>query len=191
MAARKRTRSKSRRKTRRAAVAHRPRRAPLARTRRHHNPHRAYAKHRRHVSRRRYRNPVGEAAGVAVGAVVARLIAGFIPIGGGSPLIVAAKTWAGGWLAQRFLGRLAPSVFGKAELGGKVAAGVVLIDAYVMPTVNQMVGGLVPRPASSNGVQGLAVTPYPIVPGLMPMAAMPAAAARAGVNGMANVPRMR
>jgi hypothetical protein len=188
MAARKRTRSKSRKAPRRAAVRSTPRRAPLRRTRRRRaNPTRARG--RRRITRRRS-NPLGGAARIAIGAVAAQVLAGFIPIGGSGPLIQAAKTFGAGWLLQRFVGRMVPSIFGEAQTGGGVAAGVILINAFVMPTVSGFL-----RPSNGNGngngVQGFSVVPRGGVPmfaggGPVQSQAIPS---RTNVNGFRSVAR--
>lgn len=146
------------------------------------------ARSRRRSSGRR-RNPSGKLVPLAIGAAAAQMLASFIPFGGG-PFVEAAKIFGVGWALERFLGRTVPMAFSEARDGGAIAAGVLLLNAYVVPSVRGAVGSVLP---GGKGVNGIAVTPYPISPGMPPLIApaQMAAAAQRGVNGVATAPRMR
>lgn len=187
MPARKARKTRKARKPRRAAVASRTARAPF---KRRSNPSRGkrkvYALRSRARSRGK-RNPSGKLVPLAIGAAAAQMLASFIPFGGG-PFVEAAKIFGVGWALEKFLGRTVPMVFSEARDGGAIAAGVLLLNAYVVPSVRGAVGSVLP----GKGVNGIAVTPYPISPGMPPLIS-PAqvASARPGVNGVATAPRMR
>lgn len=191
MATRKR-KSGGRRKTTRArkststALTRRRRTNPASRRRRGS----VVARSRRRSVRRR--NPSGKLLPLVIGAGISQIGASLIPFGGG-PFIEAAKVAGVGWLLERFLGRTVPSVFGEAKEGGMIAGGVLLFNAYLAPTLAGAVRSVMPSQAKSNGVSGIAVTPYPISPGGVPMLqpAAAAAQAQAGMRGMAAAPRMR
>jgi hypothetical protein len=111
---------------------------------------------------------------------VSQLVASFIPFGG-SPAIEAVKLFGVGWALEKFLGRTVPMAFGEARDGGAIAAGVLLLNAYVTPSVRGAVSSVLP---SGKGVNGIALTQYPFAPQLnAPMAAP--VQKRQGVNGMA------
>ena len=192
MATRKR-KSGGRRKTTRArkststALVRRRRSNPSRRTRRGS----VVARSRRRTARRR--NPSGKLLPLVIGAGISQIGANLIPFGSG-PVIEAVKVAGVGWLLEKFLGRTVPSVFGEAKEGGMIAGGVLLFNAYLAPTLAGAVRSVMPSPAAkSNGVSGIAVTPYPISPGGVPMLqpAAAAAQAQAGMRGMAAAPRMR
>lgn len=191
MAARK--RSGTRRKTTRArtrkstntTVARRTRRAnPARRTRRGS----VVARSRRRSVRRR--NPSGKLIPLVIGAGVSQIVASLIPFGSG-PIVDALKVAGTGWVLERFLGRAVPTVFGEAKEGGMLAGGVLLFNSFVAPTVRSAISSVMPSGnGNGKGVNGIAVTPYPIAPGFPPLMA-PAQASPAGVRGMASVPRFR
>lgn len=191
MATRKRKSSARRRKSTRArkststALVRRRRSNPSRRRRGS-----VVARSRRRSVRRR--NPSGKLLPLVIGAGISQIGASLIPFGGG-PFIEAAKVAGVGWLLERFLGRTVPSVFGEAKEGGMIAGGVLLFNAYLAPTLAGAVRSVMPSQAKSNGVSGIAVTPYPISPGGVPMLqpAAAAAQAQAGMRGMAAAPRMR
>ncbi len=190
MATRKR-RSGTRRKTTRArkststALARRTRRAnPARRTRRGS----VVARSRRRSVRRR--NPSGKLIPLVIGAGVSQIVASLIPFGSG-PIVDALKVAGTGWALERFLGRAVPTVFGEAKEGGMLAGGVLLFNSFIAPTVRSAISSVMPSGnGNGKGVNGIAVTPYPIAPGFPPLMA-PAQASPAGVRGMASVPRFR
>lgn len=145
---------------------------------------------RRRTARRS--NPSGKLLPLVIGAGISQIGASLIPFGGG-PVIEAVKVAGVGFLLEKFLGRTVPSVFGEAKEGGMIAGGVLLFNAYLAPTLAGAVRSVMPGNRNGKGVEGIAVTPYPISPGLPPMIAPAAAAqqAQAGMRGMATVPRMR
>lgn len=191
MATRKRRSSVRRRKTTRArkttstALARRTRRANPARRRRGS----VVARSRRRVSRR---NPSGKLLPLVIGGGVSALVAGFLPSLGGGPLMQAAKLVGTGWLLEKFLGRTVPSVFGEARDGAIITAGGMLFQSFVAPQLGGVLSSIMPSSGNGNGkgVSGIAVTPYPIAPGMPPLM-NPAQAAPAGIRGMASVPRFR
>lgn len=148
---------------------------------------------RRGVSRRRS-NPSGKVGSLILGAGLSQIIAAALPFNVGGVLGQAAKVALVGWGLEKFAGRAVPMLFGEAKEGGFIAAGVLLFNAYVAPTVSSVVGSVLPGGnGNGKGVNGIAVTPYPISPGMPPMLspAQLANAAQRGVNGMATAPRMR
>lgn len=169
-------RSRKRSTARRPNVTAAPRRRK--RTTRRSNPtvfassRRRTTPRRRSVSRRR--NPstgglLSQAAGLAAGITVVGLAQGFIPpIGGVSPIMVAARQAATGYLIgegmQRFGVMRAYS--GEVKLAGFALGAGTLINAYVLP----LFSGFFRRPApvavdaNGNGVQGIA----PIYRGFQP-----------------------
>ena len=188
MATRK--RSGTRRKTTRArkttstAVARRTRRPNPARRR----PGSAVARSRRRSVRRR--NPSGKLIPLVIGAGVSQIVASLIPFGSG-PIVDALKVAGTGWVLERFLGRAVPTVFGEAKEGGMLAGGVLLFNSFIAPTVRGAISSVMPGSnGNGKGVNGIALTPYPIAPGFPPLMA-PAQAAPVGVRGMASVPRYR
>jgi hypothetical protein len=140
------------------------------------------------VSRRR--NPSGKLIPLVIGAGVSQIVASLIPFGSG-PIVDALKVAGTGWVLERFLGRAVPTVFGEAKEGGMLAGGVLLFNSFVAPTVRSAISSVMPSGnGNGKGVNGIAVTPYPIAPGFPPLMA-PAQASPAGVRGMASVPRFR
>lgn len=192
MATRKR-RSGTRRKTTRARTrkATTRRNPSLSLTRRRSRRRGSVAARSRRRSVRR-RNPSGKLIPLVLGAGVSQIVASLIPFGGG-PIIEAVKVAGTGWVLERFLGRTVPQVFGEAKEGGMLAGGVLLFNAYLAPTVRGAVSSFLPSSGGNGngkGVHGLAVTPYPIAPGMPPLM-NPAQAAPAGIRGMSAVPRYR
>lgn len=178
-------RSRKRSTARRPNVTAAPRRRK--RTTRRSNPtvfassRRRTTPRRRSVSRRR--NPstgglLSQAAGLAAGITVVGLAQGFIPpIGGVSPIMVAARQAATGYLIGEGMQRFGVlrAYAGEIKLAGFALGAGTLINAYVLPIVT---GFLRPAPkAESNGVQGIGV----YRPGMQPYGAY----APRGLNGIA------
>lgn len=126
---------------------------------------------RRSVARRR--NPatgglIAQAAGLAAGITVVGLAQGFIPpLGGISPIAVAARQGATGWLIGEGMRRFGVmrNYSNDMKLAGLALGAGTLINAYVVPIFS---GFLRPRAAvpveGGNGVQGIA----PIYRGFQP-----------------------
>lgn len=187
MATKRRRRSTAKRRTTAArrtsntTVTHRRRRTRRSNPTVFSSSRRRTTTRRRSVSRRR--NPstgglLSHAAGLAAGITVVGLAQGFIPpIGGVSPIMVAARQAATGYLIgegmQRFGVMRAYS--SEVKLAGFALGAGTLINAYVLPIVT---GFLRPAPkAESNGVQGIGV----YRPGMQPYGAY----APRGLNGIA------
>ncbi len=193
MATRKRKSSVARRKP---AHARKAATTATTRRRRRHNPSRrtharAAAHHRRRTTRRRRHNPTsGKLVPLILGAGVSQIVASLLPFNFGGVIGDAAKVAGVGWLLEKFGGRALPMVFGEAKEGGFVAAGVLLFNAYAAAPLRGALSSVLPGSGgASKGVNGIAVTPYPIAPGvplLTPPTAVPA-----GMHGMAAAPRMR
>ena len=190
MAARK--RSGTRRKTTRARTRTRKsttRRNPtLSLTRRRSRRGSVAARSRRRTTRRS--NPSGKLLPLVIGGGVSALVAGFLPSLGAGPLMQAAKLVAVGWGLEKFLGRTVPSVFGEARDGAIITAGGMLFQSFVAPQLSGVLNSVMPKSANGNGVSGLAVTPYPLSPGMPPLM-NPVQAAPSGVRGMATAQRFR
>lgn len=187
MAARKRSgtrRKTTRARTRKATTRRNP---SLSLTRRRSRRRGSVVARSRRRSVRRS-NPSGKVLSLIAGAGLSQIIAAALPFNVGGVLGQAAKVALVGWGLEKFAGRAVPTLFGEAKEGGFIAAGVLLFNAYVAPTVSSVVSSVVPK-----GVNGIAVTPYPISPGMPPMLnpAQAANSAQRGVNGMATAPRMR
>ena len=168
-------------------AAHKPRRHNPRRPRRH----TALARtHHRRTARRRHNPTSGKLVPLILGAGVSQIIASMLPFNFGGVIGDAAKVAGVGWLLEKFGGRAVPMVFGEAKEGGFVAAGVLLFNAYAAAPLRGALSNVLPGGGgASKGVNGIAVTPYPIAPGvplLTPPTAVPA-----GMHGMAAVPRMR
>lgn len=190
------------RKRRSSARRRKPTRAHKATTtaaHRRHNPARRHTRRRRHnpvmAHRRRHtrrRNPGGEAVPLILGAGIAQVIASALPFSFGGVLGDAAKVAAVGWALQRVGGRTVPMLFGKAQEGGLIAAGVLVFNAYLAGPISGAVRSVIPS-GGNKGVSGIALTPYPLSPATAPMLAPARAAqqAQGGMRGMATVPRMQ
>lgn len=154
-------RSRKRSTARRPNVTAAPRRRK--RTTRRSNPtvfassRRRTTPRRRSVSRRR--NPstgglLSQAAGLAAGITVVGLAQGFIPpIGGVSPIMVAARQAATGYLIGEGMQRFGVlrAYAGEVKLAGFALGAGTLINAYVMPLFT---GLLRPAPQSQPANQG-------------------------------------
>jgi hypothetical protein len=193
---------KARRKTKtRAASKRRPsttaakRATPKARKR---NPTTAAKRtgKRRATKRRSFRNPAadfGSLLQLGGGAVLSQVGAGLIPYGGSQPWMLALKAIGVGY-GLEYLGKafspLRP-LTAQAAKGGKLAAVLTGLNAYVMPTVLRWVNGVV-APAKSNG-GGAGVNGFMVIPGSggrsFPPAQPVAANGSRGVNGVMVVPR--
>jgi len=139
---------------------------------------------RRSVSRRR--NPstgglLSQATGLAAGITAVGLLGSFIPpIGGVSPIAVAGRQMATGYLIgegmQRF--NVMRAYASDVKLAGFALGVGTLINAFILPTVS---GFLRPAPrqaTNSNGMQGIGVVPA------IPPALMTAPPPSNGVNGI-------
>lgn len=193
MAARKRSgtrRKTTRARTRKSTTARKNPSLSLTKRRTSRRRPVAARSRRRGVSRRRS-NPSGKVVSLIAGAGLSQIIAAALPFNIGGVLGQAAKVALVGWGLEKFGGRAVPMLFGEAKEGGFIAAGVLLFNAYVAPTVAGIVGGVMPSGnGNAKGVKGLAVTPYPLSPGMPPMM-NPVSAAPSGVRGMATAQRFR
>lgn len=127
---------------------------------------RATRSRRRSVSRRR--NPstgglLSQAAGLAAGITVVGLAQGFIPpIGGVSPVMVAARQAATGYLIGEGMQRFGVmrGYASEVKLAGFALGVGTLINAYILPTVS---GFIRPTPQ-----------PQPAQPGMADLVTLPA-----------------
>lgn len=167
MATKRRSRKRSTaRRSNTTAATHRKRT-----TRRRSNPTVHASTRRHHVARRRHtrrRNPAvgglaGQAIGLAAGITVVGLAQSFIPpLGGVSPVAVAARQAATGWLIGEGMQRFGVmrAYAADVKIGGFALGIGTLINAWVLPLVT---GFLRPAPA-----------PQPAKPGMADLVTLPA-----------------
>lgn len=138
---------------------------------------------------RRRSNPSGKLVPLAIGAATAQMLAGFIPFGGG-PFIEAAKIFGVGWALEKFLGRTLPMAFSEARDGSAIAAGVLLLNAYVVPSVRGAVGSVLPNGNGNGDRKGVNnLRGFMTVPGQGQQPLLNAPVQAANIAGAMTVPR--
>jgi len=182
------------------------RRTPTARRKTNPMTYASTTKSRRVARRRsitRRRNPatgslLTQAAGLAAGITAVGLVQSFLPpIGGSSPVMVAARQAATGYLVgegmQRF--KILPAYATDMKLAGLALGVGTLINAWVLPTIS---GYLRPAPQAQPVPQGVNGTRYvrngmggiALLPDIPPSVVRvpPPAAAKQGMRGIAAMP---
>ena len=139
----------------------------------------SFASTRRRTSRRRSvnrrRNPsagglITQAGALALGMTAVGVVGGFVPpIGGGSPIAVAARQAATGWLVGEGMQRFGVmrAYASDVKIGGAVLGLSTLINYYLLPTISgffRPAPKAVPVDANGNALAGIA----PIYRGMQP-----------------------